>query len=156
MKVLLPLDRSVESEQIIPLMLAEAPQDTEYTLLRVVRPEPTYIYHDTMVIVSGDAALNSEIVKAEIEESLAYLAAVVRRYEGLPRATRCDARIAPTSSKGIVDFAQEEGMDLIAMFVRERTGFAKMFKGRTAKNVARTAKVEVRTYGPADLDASKE
>ena len=82
-----------------------------------------------------------------------YLAAVIRRYEGLPRATRCEARIAATSSKGIVDFAESEGVDLIAMFVRKRTGIAKLFKGRTAKNVARAAKVEVRTFGPADLDA---
>ena len=152
MKVLLPLDRSVESEQIIPLMLAEAPEDTEYTLLRVVKPEPM-IYGEAVVITSRNVALGSEIVKAEIDESLVYLTAVVRKYEGLPRATRCEARIATTSSKGIVDFAEAEGLDLIAMFVRERTGLAKIFKGRTAKNVARTAKVEVRTFGPADLDA---
>ena len=159
MKVLLPLDRSVESEQIVPLMLAEAPQDTEYTLLRVIRPEPTHVFENdlnfgsgTVILGSGTVVLGSGIEGAEIDESLAYLAGVVRRYGGLPKETRCEARIAATSSIGILDFAEKEGMDLIAMFVRERTGLARIFKGRTAKNVARAAKVEVRTFGPAALE----
>lgn len=152
MKVLLPLDRSAESEQVIPLMVAEAPGDAEFTLLRVIRPEPTRVYEDAIVIGPGTVAFGSGIEEAEIDQSLAYLSSVVRRYEVLPSGTRCEAHIASSSSRGIVEFAQSEGMDLIAMYVRERTGLAGIFKGRTAKNVVRTSKVEVRTFRPASLE----
>ena len=155
MKVLLPLDRSAESEQVVPLMLAEAPPDTEYTLLRVLGPVITRVYEDTVSLGLGTVAVGSEIEQAEVDESLNYLSGVVRKYDGLPSNTRCEALIAPTSSQGIVDFAEEEGMDLIAMFVRERTGIAKLVKGRTARNVTRTSKVEFRIFGPSDLHATK-
>ncbi len=148
MKVLLPLDRSAESEQVIPLMFAEAPGDVEFTLLRVIRPDPTRVYEDAIVLGPGTVAFGSGVEEAEIDESLAYLSSVVRRYEVLPRATRCEAHIASSSSRGIVEFAQSEGMDLIAIYLRQRTGLAGIFRGRTAKNIVRTSKVEVRTFGP--------
>ena len=149
MKILLPLDGDRVSEQVIPLILQEATAVAEFTLLRVVRPAHSHVIADTMVLGVGMIALNSEIEDAELSEAQAYLEGVVSAYEGLKGRSHCEARLGPASSVGIIQFAETEGMDLIAMSVRERTGLARLIKGATSRNVIRSSNAKVRIFGAA-------
>ena len=152
MKILLPLDTTLYSEQVIPFILAEGFLNPKYVLLRVIRtlsnvPIETPQYSAVEMVPSVP-----EIEQIAIEESLRYLNRLLEKYRLLPLDTRCLAKLATTSSKGIVECAETEEGDLIAMMLQEHRGPTRLFKGRTAKNVIKTSKVEVRIFRAADLN----
>ncbi len=65
-KVLLPLDGSKESKQVIPLIMQDLGPDTDVILLQVLHPIKTQV-------VGGQVMLGSQREEAERLEALAYL-----------------------------------------------------------------------------------
>jgi hypothetical protein len=120
-----------------------------------VSPAHSHVIADTMVLGVGMIALNSEIEDAEISEAQAYLEEVVSTYVGLEGRSHCETRLAPASSVGIIEFAETEGMDLIAMSVRDRKGLARLIKGATSRNVLRSSSVTVRLFDAAVANSER-
>jgi CRP/FNR family cyclic AMP-dependent transcriptional regulator len=143
-KVLLPLDGSSESEKVISLIRRELAPDTEVMLLKVDRPIRTQFMGNTVI-------LGSQREEVERLETLSYLRSLIIR-EGKLEHWRYKAVVASSTSEGIVQTAQKEGVDLIAMYVPERRGLARLVKGDIAREVQQKVRgIEVRTFGPHDL-----
>ena len=56
--------------------------------------------------------------------------------------------ISDSISRAIVDVAEREGVDLIAMYTHDREGLAALIKRSIAKDVQRRAPTEVRVFKP--------
>jgi len=143
-KILIPLDTTRESEQVFPLIKREISPETEVVLLTVLHPVITQT-------VGGYVIIGSQREDAERQEALSYLREVANQLVG-PETWRYETILDSRSSEGIVRFAQSESVDLIAMFVPDRRGLTSLMKGNTSKRVQRNAPMEVRTYGPKDLE----
>ncbi len=148
-KVLLPLDGSKESEQVIPLIMQDIGPDTDVILLQVLHPIKTQV-------MGGQVMLGSQQEEAERLEVLAYLRNIAKHED--PERWHCETVMAPRSSEGVVSFAKNEEVDVIAMFVPERRGLTKLMKGNTSKGVKRNSPVEVRVFTSQDSeeDAPRE
>ena len=142
-KVLIPLDGDRESEGVIPLIVRELTPETEVILLQVIRPLKSQV-------VAGQVIMGMQREDAERAEAVSYLRGLARQHEGATR-WRCESTVANASSRGIVDFAHREGVDLIAMYEKERKGLARLMKGNTARAVQRKAPAKVRMFSPQDL-----
>jgi len=143
-RILLPLDGTRESERVIPLIEGQLQPGTEVVLLKVLSPAPTRV-------IGGHVVLGSQREEAESMEAMVYLQGVAGEQLGDSQPYRCAAIVAESSSQGIVDFASRKGIDLIAMYVRERRGLPRFFKGNTAREVRRKTGTKVRTFGPGDF-----
>ena len=95
--------------------------------------------------------LGSQREDAERLEALSYLSDVMN-LEGNRDNWRCETVIAVRSSEGILEYSQRDDIDLIAMYVPERRGLAKLIKGNTSKRVLRDSLAEVRIFGPKDVE----
>ncbi len=142
-KVLLPLDGTKESEQVVPLIKEDFGPDTDVILLQVLHPIKTQV-------TGGHVILGSQREEEERLEALIYLRGIAKN-EGDSDRWRCDTVTATSSSEGIVSFAQKEGVEVIVMFVPERRGLTKLMKGKTSKGVQRNSPVEVRVFTQQDI-----
>ncbi|MFQ5872270.1 MAG: universal stress protein [Dehalococcoidia bacterium] len=137
-KVLVPLDKSKESERVLSTVQELLSPNGEVILLHVI---------STVFIGVGDTAeniaLGSRRRRAERNQALAYLERVVNRVgEGSGR-WRCEVAVSTSAAKGIVDFAVKEQVDLIAMYTHGRKGLAKLFKRSVTQKVQKRASTEV-------------
>lgn len=141
-KVLLPLDGTKKSEEVIPLIGQEIGPDTEVTLLQVLHPIKTQT-------IGGHVVLGSQREEAERIEALAYLRGVAGETGNLGR-WNCDAVMAARASDGIVSYAERVGVEAIVMLVPERKGLMKLVKGNTCRGVQRNSSAEVRVFTAGD------
>ena len=65
--------------------------------------------------------------------------------------TRCEVHVSSSVATGILEFAEREKVDLIAMYTHDRKGLAKLFRGSVAREVERRATAQVQVFGPAEL-----
>lgn len=145
-KVLLPLDGTQEAEQVIPLIKEELSTDTEVVLLKVIP------YTKTRVI-GQQIILGSQQEETDRFAALSYLKNLASQY-GDAEKWDCDTITAARPHEGIALFAQQQSVDLIAMYEPERKGLAKFMKRSTSKAVKRSTAVELRTFGPQDVKES--
>jgi len=139
--VLVPLDGTAVSEQILPHATALAtPGTTNFTLLRVVPPS---------------LALGGHVIRLD-EERLAEVAATARR--GLERVAaglrdrgfETGIRVIShqTPAQAILDWAAEKEADLIAMTTRSEGGLARLMLGSTADKVLRATRTPLLLFHP--------
>lgn len=137
MRVLVPLDRSELSEQVLaPLQacLRAKGEDAEVLLLTVVEPAGT--------AAEADPAL---------DEAEAYLQGAARRLEGCA-ATRSLVRRGDPAEE-ILSCAAEEDVDLVAMSTHGRTGVSRWLRGSVAERVLRTLEgVPLLLVNPSSLE----
>jgi len=147
-KVLVPLDGTRESEKIIPILKRDLTPETEVILLQVVRPVKTQME-------GGQIVLGSQSEEAASQEAAACLRSLAQEHFREGPAYRWEATVAESSSQGIIRVAEREKVDLIALYVRDCSGIAKIVKGNTSRAVVRKSKVPVRVFGP-DVPAPAE
>jgi len=127
--ILVPLDGSKRAERILPHVEELAQRfGAKVILLRVVDPAPYYAGPE-----GGVVALQSELDR-RTKEAETYLAALQDEYEGkgIEARTRIDFdRVV----QAILDAAESEGADLIAMASHGRTGLSQVFYGSVAAGV---------------------
>ena len=145
-KVVIPLDGSKESEFVLDQFREEVEPDGEVILLKVNLPMPS------RNVGGGNVILGSQVEEAERAEALAYLNSIAAQREGDSGSWRWAATIASSPAKGIIDFAEREEVDLIAMYTHHRKGLAKMFKGSVASEVERKAHADVKLYTGLDTE----
>lgn len=143
-RILIPLDGSSEAEGVIPMVKGELSADGEMILLRVIPPGRTQT-------IGGQVMLGSQQEEAETEKAKAYLRSVPRRIEGMPEQCRWQVTVASNIAQGIVDFARQWDVGLIAMYTHERKGLSGLMKKSIAKDVQKHASVEVKVFKPQEL-----
>ena len=144
-KILIPLDGSQESERVLPAVQKDMAPDGEVMLLQVIPPARTRRIGENIVPASQQE-------KAARLNALSYLQSVSRQGAANIGPCRGVAVIAESVIQGIVDFAQSEGVDLIAMYAPERKGTARV-KGSIARDVRRSTRIQVKVFEPRELVA---
>jgi nucleotide-binding universal stress UspA family protein len=146
--ILVTLDGSPLAEQILEHVtglggLAGA----RYTLARVVSPMVVTGYAPTPEGMLADSAHGAELemLVADAEAYLESVAAVLRS-RGLAVETQVVVELQ--TAVGILEFAREKAVDLIAMATHGRTGFSRLVLGSVADKVLRGTTAPVLLYRP--------
>ena len=142
--VLVPLDRSAESEGILDMVPDLVDADGKATLLTVIPPGRTRSMGELVI-------LGSQQEEDDRSRALAYL----NRISGRLRQASVDAGTAVVVNDSvpaaIVSYANRNSIDLISMFTHDRKGLARLVKGSVAREVERRAVMPVRVFRPEDL-----
>jgi nucleotide-binding universal stress UspA family protein len=141
-KILVPLDGSSWSEAVLPQVRALArEQQAEVDLLRV----STAALH-----VYSEVPFNyAELIERDIADCKRYVEAIAEdlRKDGLTVATSVvDGYVA----EAILDFADQNKVDLIAMSTHGRSGVRRMLLGSTADRVVHGAHMPILLVRPED------
>jgi nucleotide-binding universal stress UspA family protein len=144
-KVLIPLDGSKEAEMVIPKIQPELAEDGEVILLKIIPP----LKGETLGQLT---VTSSEREEAERVKVIDYLREVIQRLGGSPGQWHCEAIVGKSVPEGIASFADQEGVEVIAMYTHDRKGLAKLIKGSIAEKVQRRAPIEVKVFRPQELD----
>jgi len=141
-KILVPLDGSSWSEAVLPHARALAKeQQAEISLLRI----STAALH-----VYSEVPFNyAELIERDIADCKRYIETIAEdlRKDGLTVATRVtDGYVA----EAILDYAEQNKIDLIAMSTHGRSGVRRMLLGSTADRVVHGAKMPVLLVRPEE------
>jgi len=133
-KVLVPLDGSERAEAIIPWVqdLAEK-HGSEVTLLRVIDPMPTVT---DMSAMGGPMAVQmaQDYVREEQAASEKYLDQLGQRFRDIGQTVHHKIAYGAVAET-ILEVANEDNVDLIAIASHGRSGFGNMFFGSVALSV---------------------
>lgn len=145
-RVLVPLDGSAMAEEVLDHVASLGTSDaTMYTLLTVVVLPPPF---DTPTPGAESFSGRSD-VERQRDAALAYLTTAA---EGLRQrgATRVDTQVVvrPRAAEGILDEAESQQADLIALATHGRGAIARFFLGSVADKVVRGASLPVLVYRP--------
>lgn len=138
-RVLVPLDGSSLAESILDPLVGVLGDDPEYVLLRVTQ----YPNEFASPYLPDTIRYNREVLEAWEAEAQGYLDEVAERLaaSGLRIRTRVEVATRPPAT--IVHFAEEMGMDLIAMATHGRGGLTRLVLGSVADKVVRTCAVPI-------------
>jgi nucleotide-binding universal stress UspA family protein len=126
-KILVPLDGSERAEAILPHAESLATTyDAEIILLHIVEP------HDSVISpIQGAYMLDQNLLEKKAQKAEKYLALRQNRLRMKGISSQIIvARGAPV--EGIINTAERERVDLIAMASHGRTGLARVFYGSVA------------------------
>ncbi|HZD11334.1 MAG TPA: universal stress protein [Candidatus Binatia bacterium] len=130
-KILVPLDGSSRAEAIIPHAESMAHcYGASVLFLRVLEPEP--------ILVGPYDAQAFILQPEEVEERLAEIKAYLAGWEGEFREKSIDARHVVARGpvvQSIINVAERENVDLIAMASHGRSGLSRVFYGSVAAGV---------------------
>ncbi|MBI4319813.1 MAG: universal stress protein [Chloroflexi bacterium] len=137
-KILVTLDGS-ELAEIILLHIERLASATgaEVTLLKVITPVEIRIPTD-----AGHGRFLDEVVAANANSARAYLGEVAKPLRSKGVAVNIATRYGEAPDQ-IVDFAEEQGMDIVAMTTHGRSGLSRWIHGSVAEKVLRGASVPV-------------
>jgi nucleotide-binding universal stress UspA family protein len=134
-RILLPLDGSAMAEQALPHALAVASHfGAELILLRILEPFPH---------IRGISATELAAIREQTEEwAHAYFGRITAELEGQP-VPILTAMIEGRPSVAIMQFAENNAIDLIVICSRGRSGLSRWLMGGVADRVVRGATVPV-------------
>ena len=130
-KILVPLDGSRLAEKAIPYATELCKGSTEVTFLQIVHlPLPLAAPDVSMAVPLPD-------LQEMLQESLAYLEELAKpwREQGVNIKTAAVER--DVVAEAIVDYAEENEIDLIVMTTHGRSGFSRLVFGSVAESVVR-------------------
>ena len=145
-KVLVPLDRSVESEGVLDVIPDLVGADGQATLLSVIPPGRTRSLGELVV-------LGTQQEEEDRARAMAYLNRIANRLKDSSVQATTAVVVHDSVASAIVAFANRNSVDLISMFTHDRRGLAKLVKGSVAREVERRAVMPVRVFRPEDLAA---
>lgn len=146
-KILVPLDGSKESEGILPRIKDELSPEGQMILLRVIPPSKSKT-------IAGQVIPASQLEETDRDNAIGYLRRTARDHDLDEGRFQCEAAINSSVGQGIVDFAQYNQVDLIAMYTHDRKGLGGFLKKSVSKEVQKRSPVQVRVIKPADLVAA--
>jgi nucleotide-binding universal stress UspA family protein len=144
--ILIPLDGSTNAEAVLPhaLALGQATQ-AEYRLLRVVEP---VMVARPMPANPAVRALDDQLIDQLRVDAQLYLDQLAERLAAQGLTVRSTVVVAPQAAIAILEAAQQDGIDLIAMATHGRRGLARVLLGSVADKVLRGATAPVLLYRP--------
>lgn len=143
--VLIPLDGSAMSEEVLDHALALGGPDVHYTLLQVIQLP---IAVETVTVTSG-FVLDPRMIEADRAKALEYLNRVAEGLEGRVRQVDTAVLVDPQPATAILAYAEQNDVDLIALATAGRTGVRRLILGSVADKVLRGASTPVLLYHPA-------
>jgi nucleotide-binding universal stress UspA family protein len=145
-KILIPLDGSGLAEQILePAVAVGDLMQAEYTLLRVVKPAHFASFSSSPQLERWDMETNRELET----QAANYLNRVAQRLQTTDRRMYTRVLFANNPASAILEEAQQQAMDLIALATHGRSGWARFTLGSVADKVLRGATVPVLVYRPS-------
>ncbi len=153
--MLVPLDGSSRAQAILYRVLAlGVPDGTELLLLTIVTTRTTVDPFPglTTMLDPGELARRAEEEKALAGEHLEHVA---RSLHGSGARVTIHAVVRDQVASGILGFARERAVDLIALSSRVRSRSERLLVGSVADKVLRGATVPVLVHGP-NVDAAAE
>ena len=142
--VLVPLDRSVESEGILDVVPELVSEGGQATLLTVIPPGRTKSLGELVV-------LGTQQEEEDRSRALAYLNRISSRLRESSVSASTAVVVNDSVPAAIVAYANRNSVDLISMFTHDRRGLARLVKGSVAREVERRAVMPVRVFRPEDL-----
>ena len=142
--VLVPLDRSAESEGILDTVPTLVNADGKATLLTVIPSGRTRSMGELVI-------LGSQQEEEDRSRALAYLNRVSHRLRDSSVDATTAVVVNDSVPAAIVAFANRNSVDLISMFTHDRRGLARLVKGSVAREVERRAVMPVRVFRPEDV-----
>lgn len=133
-RVLVPLDGSELSERALePALALGGLDDASFTLLRIVQ----YPAGLASPYLPDTVTLNRQLVEEARERAQAYLETTASklREKGVEVAT--EVQLEPQPGTGIIHFARDHEIDLIAMATHGRGGVSRVLLGSVADKVLR-------------------
>lgn len=150
-QILVPLDGSATSEQVLPWALALGqPASALFTLLHVVNPSAR---SELQIDWPEDADDVVEIAQQRIRAAERYLHIVAERLRGEGAKVETRIVIERQAATAILDEAQNGQNTLIALATHGRSGVARLLLGSVADKIVRGASVPVLVYRPQDEQA---
>ena len=147
--VLVPLDRSAESEGILDVIPELVNDDGQATLLTVIPTGRTKSFGELVV-------LGTQQEEEDRSRALAYLNRIVNRLQKSSVEATPAVVVNDSVPAAIVAFANRNSVDLISMFTHDRRGLARLVRGSVAREVERRAVMPVRVFRPEDLGEVEE
>jgi nucleotide-binding universal stress UspA family protein len=124
-RILVALDGSRRAEAALDPAVALAAKDTAMlALVRVIPPARPRL-------------------EERREKAGRYLASLARRLHGAGRRIQIAVPVGPSPARAIMTYAEQEGMELIALATRERGAMARAFFGSIADTALHKAKIPV-------------
>ncbi len=166
LSVLIPLDGSEFSRSVLPNIIhLFNPEHYQLTLLRVgIMPEgavgkpPRPLTIDGSRLMGYGSEADVELTRHPVYASQAFDSLKAELADSLARARAFleDAGFAVTvevrfgdAAKEIVNYAEQEAVDLVAMATHGRSGLPRMVMGSVAKKVLRNLRIPVMMVRPA-------
>ncbi len=144
-KILVPLDGSIkEVEGILAQAQSVLIPEGKGILLHVVSPGETR----TEGLYIKPAAQQEKEQRSKALGYLKYFADGLNKPKG---NWRCEVVVSESVEQGILDFAAQEQVDLIAMYTHGRKGLARLLKASVSEQVQAKATIEVMLIRPRDL-----
>ena len=130
-KILVPLDGSRRAEAIIPHVESIAQcYDASVIFFQVLEPDPILVGpYDAQALV-----MNTEDIQERLKELDAYLDGWEGEFRGKSIAAKRIVARGPVV-ENIINVAEREGADLIAMASHGRSGLSRVFYGSVAAGV---------------------
>ena len=147
--VLIPLDRSVESEGILDVVPELVNDDGHATLLTVIPPGRTKSLGELVV-------LGTQQEEEDRSRALSYLNRIANRLRESSVEATTAVVVNDSVPAAIVAYANRNSVDLISMFTHDRRGLARLVKGSVAREVERRAVMPVRVFRPEDLGPGQD
>ena len=149
-RILVPLDGSKLSEAALEHAVTLAtPGETEFTLLRVVVPQP--IAH---LYPARDALMRQEDREREEREAEGYLGRLCEEFAESGFAVTGKVLIHRNVARGILDHARDHQTDMIALATRGRGGVARLLLGSVADKLLRGARTPLLIYHPPQTEGA--
>ena len=147
-KILVPLDGSDMAEAVLPNVRSLAQCfESEITLLQVLIPIPMSYYGATV-----DMVVMSNLEQSARTAANSYIQKTVAHLEDLGIKARAVIHEELSAADFILTYAEQNGIDLIAMSTHGRTGIGRWLLGSVADRVMNHAKTPVLLVRP-DLSA---
>jgi nucleotide-binding universal stress UspA family protein len=144
-KVLVPLDLTEQSEKILPHAAKLLRADGEGILLHVIQDNSESTAPD------DSTPLGFTHPNMDSSKPIEYLTGVVGRTGIDPSQWRWDVIEAPSVADGVANFAAQEDVEIIAMYVHERKGLAKLTGRSIAKDIKQKSPADVRFFRSREL-----
>lgn len=143
-KVLVPLEDSEDSRSIVNALSGLVAKDGEAILLHVIPPGKTRGMGEF-------AVLGTQIEEDERARAMVQLKQLSSKLSEASIRSTCVAVVSNSVAGCIVNYASQEGVDLIAMYTHGRKGLAKLLKGSVTADVKQHTSVEVQAFGSSEL-----
>lgn len=138
--ILVPLDGSERSERALPHAIEITPQGAKITLLYVVEVPIT-----PFIISPSPPALPQETESYEmhrirhVEKAKAYLQKIASSFSADQIAIETNLITGKDPAEHIVDFAEEQAIDVIVMATRGHSGVTRWIMGSVTQKVLQAA-----------------
>mgnify|MGYP000014627883 FL=1 len=143
-KVLVPLDDSEASRSVLKALSGLVADGGEAILLHVIPPGKTRG-------TGNFAVMGYQVEEDHRNKALVHLNRVSNELNDASIKATVTVMVSNSVVGCIVNFAEEEGVDLIAMYTHGRKGIAKLLKGSVTQDVRAHTSVEVQGFSDLEL-----